>query len=101
MLSITKGMIEALNGLNESVKGTPNYAKYYMCVESKTRKSDGWSKWLYLGWCVPTVRDDYFIKKVRGTWYLMCQINDDNMIRYAITDTIKSLWDIDNAVNAI
>lgn len=101
MISVTKGMIETLNELNESVKGTSDYAKYYMCVESKIRKSDGRSKWLYLGWCVPTVRDDYFIKKVQGTWYLMCQINDDNMIRYTITDAIKSLWGIDDTLNAV
>jgi hypothetical protein len=25
----------------------------------------------------------------------MCQMNDDNMIRYTITDAIKFLWNID------
>jgi hypothetical protein len=25
----------------------------------------------------------------------MCQMNDDKMIRYTITDAVKSLWDID------
>jgi hypothetical protein len=95
MINVTKDMIETLNELNESVKGTSDYAKYYMCVESKTKKSDRWSKWLYLGWCVPVIRDDYFIKKIHDTWYLMCQMNDDKMIRYTITDAIKSLWNID------
>ena len=98
MMSITKGMIEELNKLNEAVRGTTDYGKYYMSVESKTKKSNGWSKWLYLGWCVPTIRDDYFMKKIRGTWYIMCQMNDNEMIRYAITDAIKSLWGIDESL---
>lgn len=95
--TITKEQIDNIIFLHESVKGTRDYNKYTMQIESKSKYNDKWGKWVFLGWGVPYV-SELTVKKVKDTVYLMYSGIDgggyESITRYAVTDTINDVLKI-------
>ena len=51
---VTDDQIQAIIKANESVCGTVDYRKYYMCCEYKHKEIDNTqSAWKYVAWTIP------------------------------------------------
>ena len=92
---ITNEEIEKIIALNDSVRGTSEYAKYYMYSESKYLNDGKWSNWCAGGWANKIFVNKLTVKKVRDKIYLVSEpykiCNHTYMDRYEVTDTIKEV----------
>ena len=68
IINVNIEKIKELHSLSMSVKGTPQYTKYEVCREWKTHRG----RWTFFRWgCVPVyLTGSYYLKKVRGCWWL-------------------------------
>lgn len=99
--TVTKADLEQLAEVNESVKGTHAFRKYYMMMECKYRTESGkWSAWKFMGWNVPTPAD-MKVKKIGNNVYLIRETNIDHeetVTRYTLTEAcneVLKVLDID------
>lgn len=92
---ITAEEIKKINDLNESVKGTPEYNKYYMYTEFKYKKNDKWTCWTFSGFVNYVPGRNLTVKKIKDKVYLVTDTytvyGDDIMTRYAVPNTLKEV----------
>lgn len=92
---ITKEEIKKINDLNNSVRGTTEYAKYHMTQEFKYKKDDKWTRWIFAGYIDRIYRKHLFVKTVKDKVYLVTdtftELDSDTVDRYEVTDTIKEV----------
>lgn len=92
---ITADEIKKINELNNSVKGTPEYNKYYMYKEFKYKKNDKWTCWNFSGFVNHIPRRTFTVKKVKDKVYLVVdvymELGDDTMERYAVPNTLREV----------
>lgn len=79
---------------NENQKGCVNFWKYHMCLECKFKSVDGkWTGWKHCTWSVPSVNGTYYFKTVKGTMYMMREL-DSEVERFIVTREIKELLNL-------
>ena len=92
---LTTEEIKKINDLNNSVKGTTEYAKYYMTQEFKYKKDGKWTRWIYSGHINHIYRKNLFVKYVKDKIYLVTEtfteLGEDTVDRYEVTDAIKEV----------
>lgn len=96
---VTDEQIMAIIKANETVCGTVDYRKYYMCCEYKHKEIDNtWSAWKYVAWTIPygiSKFVKYYWKTVRGKLYIMTECEYMGEIeRYEVTPAVKELLGI-------
>ena len=92
---ITKEEIKKINDLNNSVRGTTEYAKYHMTQEFKYKKDGKWTRWIYAGYIDHIYRKNLFVKYVKDKIYLVTEtfteLDSNTVDRYEVTDVIKEV----------
>ncbi len=92
---LTKEEIKKINDLNNSVKGTPEYAKYHMMQEFKYKKDGKWTRWIFAGHTGNIYKKHLFVKYIKDKIYLVTEtfteLDSDTVDRYEVTDTIKEV----------
>lgn len=89
MKEFTQEMYETLKAANDHVKGTSNYAKYYMPHEFKHN-----GRWRFSLWCIPCKLGE--IKKVKNKMYIMFRDEHGTVHeRCEITEDVKALLSLD------
>ena len=89
--------IEKFNALNDSVRGTNDYAKYGMYHECNWKNEDGkWVGWKAGCWSDRIyMKGPFTIKKVKDRMYLITpeyvSLNTICKDRYEVTGTIKEV----------
>lgn len=92
---LTAEEIKKINDLNNSVKGTTEYTKYYMPQEFKYRKDGKWTRWIFAGHINHIYRKNLFVKTIKDKIYLVTEtfteLGEDTVDRYEVTDAIKEV----------
>lgn len=89
MQIITQAQLYKIREANESVKGTNNWNKYLMPLESKI---DG--KWKFECWTSPWYNRDGYIKHYKGKTYIMFD-SPLGLERYTVTPEVAKLLNLD------
>ena len=78
---------------NEYQKGYLNFGKYHMCLECKFKSDGKWTGWKHITWTIPSIDGTYYFKTVRGTMYIMREL-DSEVERFTVTREIKELLNL-------
>lgn len=66
--------IQRFNSLTDALAGTPNYNMFYVYHQYRNVKT-----WCNLGWgkIIEHLYGEYYLKRVKDTWYLMWEYRGD------------------------
>lgn len=90
--AITKEQIEMIRNKIEETAGTEDFYKYYVFAEYR------WDRWRSAGWVKPSTHNfkRAYLKTIKNDTYIYVEQNDDNdeLVRYSVTDNIKELLNL-------
>ena len=87
MKEFTKEMLDELTNAHEKVKGTRNYASYYMECSAMTN-----GRWKFAGHSIPYIEGK--IKTIKDKIYIVTEDGYGDNVRYLVTDNVKELLNI-------
>ena len=87
MKEFTAEMLQTLTKANDSVRGTPEYTKYLMEQDFKSK-----GRWVFCAHSIPMHKGN--VKTFKGKTYIITETFMGYEERYHVTDTVKELLKI-------
>lgn len=84
----TEEMLNKIKKANESVSGTSDYNKYYLCMEAKSENG----RWFYVGWAIPHTTG--YFKTIKEKLYVICTDCLGNIYRYTASNEVLELLEL-------